>query len=329
MLTGPDVSHHQGAINWWAVRGAGHTFALCKATEGRSFVDDRFRSNWAGIPAAGLVRGAYHFLRSENDPAAQARHFVGVVGDLTGALAVLDVERSGAGTSPTAAHAEAFAATFAELTGGHPLIIYTGRWYWVDVLGNPRGAHLGPLWHSAYTAPGPGALYGGWDRFAMWQYTSKGTCPGVGGLCDLNVFYGELGDLLALTHQGDDMPLNDDDITRVKAAVRDVLNEGTGFGQVSWGGTSAAILSTVQHVVNQNVAILKAAQAKPDVDEVLVAQELLPRLLAGLGEVVNADELVTKLAPALAEHLTPKQVQRFLAELAELAAQVGAARAGG
>lgn len=208
VLTGPDVSHHQGAINWAAVAGAGHRFAWCKATEGRSFRDSRFTANWSGIRGAGMVRGAYHFLRSDSDPAAQARHYLATVGDLRGSMAALDVESSG-GSRPTGSQARAFVGEFRRLTGGHPIVVYTGRWYWRDTIGNPHGADLGPLWHSAYSAS-PGALYGGWDRFTFWQWTSSGSCPGIGGPCDLNHFYGDRAALATLTGE-DDMPLNEAD----------------------------------------------------------------------------------------------------------------------
>lgn len=196
MLTGLDVSHHQGAIDWRAVARAGHAFAWCKASEGRSFRDSRFSANWTGIRANGMVRGAYHFLRSDSDPVVQARHFLSVVGDLSGSMAALDVESSGPSV-PTAAQARVFKNEFVRRTGGHPLVIYTGRWYWRGVLGDPYGADLGPLWHSAYTSS-PGPLYGGWPRFTFWQYTSTGRSPGVAGNVDLNQFFGDRAALSTL-----------------------------------------------------------------------------------------------------------------------------------
>jgi lysozyme len=196
MLNGIDVSHHQGAINWGAVARSGQVFAICKASEGSSSRDSRFAANWAGIRSVGMVRGAYHFLRSDSDPRAQARHFLSIVGNVEGSLTALDVESSG-GSRPTAAQARAFKQEFAQRTGGHPLIIYTGRWYWHGVLGNPFGADLGPLWHSAYTST-PGPLYGGWSRFTFWQYSQTGRVAGISGNVDLNHFYGDRAALAAL-----------------------------------------------------------------------------------------------------------------------------------
>jgi lysozyme len=217
VLSGIDVSHHQGSIDWRAVAGADMAFAWCKASEGVSFRDVRFTANWAGIREAGMVRGAYHFLRSDGDARVQARHFVGVVGDFSDSMAALDVESSGA-SRPTAAQARAFGDEFARLTNDHPLVVYTGRWYWVGVLGNPHGADLGPLWHSAYTSS-PGPLYGGWDRFMFWQFTSSGRCPGVRGNVDINHFFGDRAALAEL--QEDDLPFTEDQlVTLMRRALQ-------------------------------------------------------------------------------------------------------------
>ena len=59
---GIDVSAHQRAIDWQAVAADGIEFAYVKATEGGDFTDRRFADNWAAADAAGLDRGAYHFL---------------------------------------------------------------------------------------------------------------------------------------------------------------------------------------------------------------------------------------------------------------------------
>ena len=45
---GVDVSGHQGRIDWDALARSDVHFAYIKATEGASFVDQRFAANWAG-----------------------------------------------------------------------------------------------------------------------------------------------------------------------------------------------------------------------------------------------------------------------------------------
>jgi lysozyme len=206
-VTGPDCSRYQGTVDWAAVRRAGHAFAIIKATEGTDYsYVDWYQRNAPRVEAAGLTLGAYHFLRRTNG-AGQARYYAATVGSFTGRVAVLDVEKAGNGTYPTITDVREFAAEFRRLTDGHPLVVYTGRWFWDGYLKNPSGADIGPLWHSEYetshaeVADGPeGDRYGGWPGATLWQWTSSGTCPGVSGRCDLNVLLrGSLADLTGRT----------------------------------------------------------------------------------------------------------------------------------
>ncbi|MGD9657375.1 MAG: GH25 family lysozyme, partial [Methylocystis sp.] len=59
---GIDVSKNQGNIDWEQVRDAGVSFAIIKATEGGDRTDSKFAYNWAAAKAAGVPRGAYHFV---------------------------------------------------------------------------------------------------------------------------------------------------------------------------------------------------------------------------------------------------------------------------
>ena len=45
-VQGIDVSHWQGTVNWTSVRNSGKVFALCKATEGTTYTDPTFATNW-------------------------------------------------------------------------------------------------------------------------------------------------------------------------------------------------------------------------------------------------------------------------------------------
>lgn len=45
-VTGIDVSHYQGTIDWKKMEQFSINFAYIKATEGSSFVDENFYKNW-------------------------------------------------------------------------------------------------------------------------------------------------------------------------------------------------------------------------------------------------------------------------------------------
>ena len=66
-----DVSHHNGAIDWPAVAGAGIALAFIKATQGVGFVDPTFERNRNAAMAAGILAVPYHFLDT-SDPDQQA-----------------------------------------------------------------------------------------------------------------------------------------------------------------------------------------------------------------------------------------------------------------
>src|SRR6476620_8733401 len=69
-ILGIDVSGTaQGVINWPQVYASGKVFAWAKATEGFTFNDSRFTTNMANGSAVGVVMGAYHFARPDNNSA--------------------------------------------------------------------------------------------------------------------------------------------------------------------------------------------------------------------------------------------------------------------
>src|SRR4029077_17345536 len=64
---GIDVSHYQGFINWTSAKNSGVSFAWAKATESTTFTDSFFTVNEANAHAAGVLIGAYHFARPEDN----------------------------------------------------------------------------------------------------------------------------------------------------------------------------------------------------------------------------------------------------------------------
>src|SRR5690348_14694718 len=60
-VTGIDVSHYQGTVDWAKVAGSGRKFGIVKATEGTGYIDSSFAANWSAMKKAGVLRSAYHF----------------------------------------------------------------------------------------------------------------------------------------------------------------------------------------------------------------------------------------------------------------------------
>jgi lysozyme len=195
------VSHWQGSINWSSVKSSGKKFAFCKATEGTTYTDPQFATNWAAMKTNGIVRGAYHYGRPGSDAVAQANLFVNTVKPKQGDLQlVLDLETTD-GKTPAEVWAwtQAFCGRVQQLTH-RPCIIYVGYYFWRDSVGNPTNNLNCPLWLAYWGSGDPQSFVPpAWDTWSFWQYTSTGTVPGISGNVDLDYFHGSVTTLKKLT----------------------------------------------------------------------------------------------------------------------------------
>ncbi len=193
---GLDVSHHQGAVDWSAVAGAGAKFAFMKATEGTTYTDPQFTANYSGSANAGLRRGAYHFaLPDRSGGVAQALFFLdhggGWVADGHTLPPVLDIEYNPYGTADWAgwcygltttqmsAWIADFATTVHDRTNRWP-IIYTTTGWWSHCTGNDSGFGNDPLWIAPSNSDAGGAptIPASWSEYTFFQYATSGTFPG-------------------------------------------------------------------------------------------------------------------------------------------------------
>ena len=97
-----DVSHHQGNIDWAAVKQTGIQCVMIKATQGLT-KDSLWEVNRDGAKAQGLLVIPYTFLTTAAGAAAQAQFFVETAGLAAGMPAALDWEGDNA---PDAAFVE-------------------------------------------------------------------------------------------------------------------------------------------------------------------------------------------------------------------------------
>lgn len=184
---GIDVSKWQGEIDWQKVVAVGYKFSLIKASEGQT-TDPRFFANWQGAKAAGILRGAYTFFRSDVSVDLQAKYFLNLLKDDAGELApVLDVERDDAGLSNQAftQAIKKWLDIVEQATGKKP-IIYTSHYRWKELTESPSWASQYPLWVAHYTVAPKPLLPTGWTDYYLWQYTDKGNISGIDGNVDLN-----------------------------------------------------------------------------------------------------------------------------------------------
>ncbi|MCM3886954.1 GH25 family lysozyme [Frankia sp. R82] len=195
---GVDVAswQHPGgaAIDWNAARASGLSFVYIKATENTEYTNQYFTGDRDAATRAGLAVGAFHYARpsaSIGTAVEQAKHFVSVIGRTRTAGSLppaLDLEETG-GLAPgaLAAWTRAFLEEVESETGRIPLI-YTSRWFWTDPMGNTRDFTRYPIWFAIHNdQAAPGAVPGGWPGWAVWQYSSSGTVPGIASRVDLDV----------------------------------------------------------------------------------------------------------------------------------------------
>jgi GH25 family lysozyme M1 (1,4-beta-N-acetylmuramidase) len=207
-LPGIDVSHHNGAIDWFKVKGAGIKFAYAKATEGTGFTDPRFFENRAGAEARHIAFGAYHFARPGGsttaqiaaDGKAEADYFLDTVGPRASELLpVLDLENDGSPQqhmTPDQLQDWTWAFLNEVVARIHEKpIIYSGGFWRDHMADTTEFADAGfkllwvPHWTSDPQPRVPAKDWGGYG-WTFWQYASCGSVPGVTGCVDMDRYNG-------------------------------------------------------------------------------------------------------------------------------------------
>jgi lysozyme len=209
MIQGIDVHGEKGAVDWERVRGFGISFAWVKASEGRTFDDDRFVQNRQAAKAAGIRVGAYHYARPDNNaPREEAEHFLHVARPVAGELLpALDYEapRARALAPSTLVRWASEWLEIVEAAIGASPIFYSFPSYISSEMGG-GGLALGqnPLWLASF-GPNDGDVHsvspvGVFPQIAVHQFTSKGRVPGVRGNCDRDVLLA--ANLDTITYRG-------------------------------------------------------------------------------------------------------------------------------
>ncbi len=215
-ILGIDVSNNNPPIDWLKVAKTKKvTFAIAKASEGVTFQDPDFATNWAGMKSAGIIRGAYHFFRPIRSIDEQVENFLDMVGQLSpGDLPpVLDLEpypddvrvqwESIDSVDERISRSKAWLEKVEAKLGKKP-IIYTSASFWEELMGDTEALVEYPLWVAHYkpdyqtSKPNIPANNWGGKGYTMWQFTESGSVMGVKGVVDRNIFKGNLSKLLDL-----------------------------------------------------------------------------------------------------------------------------------
>ncbi|GAA0877886.1 glycoside hydrolase family 25 protein [Algoriphagus jejuensis] len=186
---GLDVSEYQGKINFAGLQlqldNRRMEFVFIRATMGDDGVDRRYLQNWDGFGNMPVKRGAYHYYRPNENSSKQAQNFIKTAklkhGDL---IPVLDIEKHST-IQPREKLREGlknWLRIVEEHYGVKPMI-YTGdRFFW-DVL-HGHGFDQYPIWVANYNP----IMEPETQDWEIWQFSEKGSLPGIGERIDLNIF---------------------------------------------------------------------------------------------------------------------------------------------
>ena len=189
-VVGIDVSQYQGKIDWSKVDSISGIrkieFAYIRATAGDNKTDKQFATNWRQAKENNMLRGAYHYYRPNENSYDQAKNFIKVVklekGDLP---PVLDIERipSIQSLDSLKVGLRRWLTTVEKHYKVRP-IIYSGESYYTDFLRHEFKEYI--FWIANYNFFVERIK----DDWMFWQFTDKGTVPGIKGDVDVNIYNG-------------------------------------------------------------------------------------------------------------------------------------------
>lgn len=193
-VMGIDISKHNGTVDWNAVKNAGVEFVILRcgyrgSASGVLVEDEKFRTNIKGAMAAGLKVGIYFFSQAVNEMEAveEASLTLSLIkGHKISYPVYIDVEAAnGRADGLSAAERTKVVKAFCETVrdSGYTAGVYSNKNWFAEKMdtgafGNYR------IWLAQYTES---PTYTG--RYEMWQYSSRGTIPGIKGDVDLNICY--------------------------------------------------------------------------------------------------------------------------------------------
>lgn len=199
-VIGIDVSSHQREIDWQQVAAAGVKFAMIRLgnrgyESGIIHEDAYAKANLAGAKAAGIKVGAYFFSQAITvEEAREEAEFALEI--LDGTQLDLPLVFDWEYISETARTADVNARILTDCTlaffqevesAGYTPMVYFNRNFAVNMLYMQELTDY-PWWLAMYdvTAEFP-------CKADMWQYTNKGTVPGIATNVDINLLFTEFG----------------------------------------------------------------------------------------------------------------------------------------
>lgn len=193
---GIDVSSHQGNIDWAFVKAAGINFAIIRvgyrgSQTGALVEDSCFKKNIQGATANGINVGVYFFTQATTEAEAveEASMALTLCSGYNLSYPIFVDTENGSGAARAngldkgtrTACVAAFCKTIAN--GGRKAGVYASKsWYNNKIDASAFSNYF--IWVAQYNTT---CNYKG--KYNMWQYSSKGSVPGIKGNVDVNIAY--------------------------------------------------------------------------------------------------------------------------------------------
>lgn len=194
MISGVDLSHKNGRINWDLLVKRDVHFVYLRASEALDSADPQFAYNLAQASRRGILAGAYHWLHPRLHVGQQVDLFIRTVGDFRGMLSpVVCLEKHKAPADEMEKNVRSFVRLLEKRVGVRP-VIYTSADYWGRNLPDADWGCDYPLWldHPGEVLP---AQVWPWASWTFWQQGYQERLPGVAGSCGINLFIGSQKEL--------------------------------------------------------------------------------------------------------------------------------------
>lgn len=184
---GIDISHHQGDIDFNKLKG-NIDFAMVRTSYGDFHLDKKYKQNIEGLESIDVPYGLYHFsyATTKEEARSEAKGFLNIIKNYKPLYpVVIDIESSSRTENLKKDTLVDIANIFCKEVqdAGYYVMIYANLNYFETKLNssilNKYDKWLAE-WRDKPTFDKP---------FGMWQYSSKGSKPGINGNVDLDVAY--------------------------------------------------------------------------------------------------------------------------------------------
>ena len=198
-----DVSRYQGAIDWDAVAASGLVDGVMLKTvsanrrfstrEDGLYIDPTFEHNYAACKRVGLPVGVYYYTYATTPAMADAELALlrqALAGKTFEMPVAVDVEDNKLNPIPAVELSRLVACAADAIEGwGLYAMVYTYTHYANTEL-DMDALRAYDLWIADYRGKRPARPHG------MWQYTSKGSVPGITGGVDLSRAYKDYPEII-------------------------------------------------------------------------------------------------------------------------------------